>query len=651
MTKLRFFTLVLLLFSCLTATAQSFDLREQRVRATYLQGLWHFHTGDDPAWASKDFDDSHWPLLRSYETWLNQGYPNYSGIAWYRFQVTVPGDFPDLALTLPPINNCYEVFANGIRIGTYGKMPPDPVPYFGGVRELYSLPAIPHDPGSDYKVEIAIRVWAWPTYVGIFGGGPLYGGAAIGSREEMDRLYSQGRNSLHWSLSSDMILSILQSLAALGGFTLYLLRRNAKDGAKEYVWFALVMTANTTEIWLSLSYLFSPWPIQLHNLLDAFVVGPGLTFAELAFYFYLLKGRRNALFWLAIASVLVAIPFSLFSPLMNLKLWHVYLVQDLLGLPADLWILWMLFGRARSNGRDARLLAIPVALQKGVVLFQQASILTYSLGWQTRFRYNIAIVDQPFQIQLVQLVNGLFLITMLSILVQRFSRSQGEEERFFAEFSGARSIQQFLIPDNVPSIPGFRIEAEYRPAREVGGDFFQVLPDPDDGSVLIVVGDVAGKGLEAGMLASLVVGSIRTAATFTRDPGRILWTLNNRLDRRGLATCLILRIDQKGDCVLVNAGHLPPFRNGKELPMEGSFPLGTILNMDFPEMQFHLDPADQLLLMTDGIVEAQKPSGELFGFDRTGEMIAQKITAFDLASAAQAHGQTDDITVVTVARL
>jgi serine phosphatase RsbU (regulator of sigma subunit) len=215
----------------------------------------------------------------------------------------------------------------------------------------------------------------------------------------------------------------------------------------------------------------------------------------------------------------------------------------------------------------------------------------------------------------------------------------------------ARSVQQYLIPDHLPNTPGLRIESEYLPAREVGGDFFQVLPDAADGSVLIVVGDVADHGMESGMLATLIVGAIRTAAEFTSEPGRILSLLNKRMQGRGLATCLALRIERDGSAALANAGHLPPYLNGLELPMEGALPLGAVLGIDFPVLHFKLADGDALMLMTDGVAEAQDKEGHLFGFDRIAEMLRNGMAAATLATAAQAFGQEDDITMLTVARL
>ena len=243
-------------------------------------------------------------------------------------------------------------------------------------------------------------------------------------------------------------------------------------------------------------------------------------------------------------------------------------------------------------------------------------------------------------------------LTALLALLFRDQRQVTEERAQFAgEVQAARSVQQYLIPTRMPETPGIRIASEYRPAREVGGDFFQVLPHPTDESLLVVIGDVAGKGIEAGMLATLIVGAVRTAANFTSDPVRILAVLNERLCGRGLVTCIALRIEKDGSATLVNAGHLPPYLNGKELPVEGALPLGAVPGLQFPALRFRLEAGDSLMLMTDGVVEAQSGDGRLFGFERIAGLLVAGTDGAGLATAAQEFGQEDDITVLTLTRL
>jgi serine phosphatase RsbU (regulator of sigma subunit) len=240
----------------------------------------------------------------------------------------------------------------------------------------------------------------------------------------------------------------------------------------------------------------------------------------------------------------------------------------------------------------------------------------------------------------------LVIAALMGLLFREQRQVADERAEMAGEMQAARRVQQYLIPAQLPATPGFAIASEYRPAREVGGDFFQVLPNPADGSLLVVVGDVAGKGVEAGMLAALIVGAIRTAFQFTPDPARILALLNGRLQGRGLVTCLAMRIDRNGSAELANAGHPPPYLDGKELALEGSFPLGALPDVSYPIQLFQLSAGESLLLVSDGVIEARNAAGELFGFERTAAISTQ--TADQIAHAAEQFGQEDDITVLTL---
>jgi serine phosphatase RsbU (regulator of sigma subunit) len=116
---------------------------------------------------------------------------------------------------------------------------------------------------------------------------------------------------------------------------------------------------------------------------------------------------------------------------------------------------------------------------------------------------------------------------------------------------------------------------------------------------------------------------------------------------------MALRVAPDGGVSLANAGHLPPYLNGKEMGIEGTLPLGVMAGVEFSLMHFPLQPGDRLTLLTDGIVEAQGPDDkhgrrELFGFARTSELMQQGRAAAEIAAAAQRFGQNDDITVLRV---
>jgi sigma-B regulation protein RsbU (phosphoserine phosphatase) len=640
---------LLLLLISVTALlqAQTFNVEANHLPLVSLDGLWHFHTGDDPAWANPTFDDSRWPLLRSDQNWTSQGYPGYSGLAWYRFQVTVPANIDQASILLPEIDNSYEVFADGKLIGSFGKMPPHAAYYGNGsYYKVYALPAAPSGSHSERKLKIALRVWLDPSQIA-YGSGPDAGGGLVGDTKQLIQRRDYALSRAQWRDAGTYTVALLQTLAGLGALILFLLRRKES----EYLWFSILMFATAAAEWINFSVYSVAWNNNVLLFTWAFPAISGL--ASIAFYHKLLQPKRFWLMKLAAASQIFvgfAPLFQLFPP--DIRIGLGIILTILLQLPLQIWILFVLFVSVRKRSIDARLLLAPVAFATCVDIFLQTAVLTDFLGWQHKFRFtDIEIASVPFRIELRQVAAVLFLLAVFGILVLRFARTRSEQERYATEVEGARHVQQFLIPEDLPQIPGLVIESDYRPAREVGGDFFQVIPNPEDGSALILVGDVAGKGMQAGMLATLLVGAMRTAATFTRDPAVILSTLNNRLHGKGNATCLALRIDSSGAATLVNAGHLPPYLNDQELPMEGALPLGTIPNNDFPILHFKLAEGDTLTLITDGILEAQKPDGELFGFDRITEQLRQSTNAASLADAAQSFGQDDDITVLTITRV
>jgi serine phosphatase RsbU (regulator of sigma subunit) len=245
---------------------------------------------------------------------------------------------------------------------------------------------------------------------------------------------------------------------------------------------------------------------------------------------------------------------------------------------------------------------------------------------------------------------------MLILLVRRLLFSLRRQKQMALDVKQAQEIQQVILPGAVTWFPGYAIESEYRPAREVGGDFFQILPHESDGSMLIIVGDVTGKGLQAGMMVALLVGAIRSTAEFNSDPEFMLRSLNRRLLGRGdaHATCLAMRVTGDGEVKLANAGHLPPYLNGKPVDIEGALPLGLDYDAEFSVTSFRLSEGDRMVLVSDGIAEAMDAEGRLFGFERVEKMLAQNesalLSATALADAAQQFGQEDDISVITVTR-
>jgi len=238
---------------------------------------------------------------------------------------------------------------------------------------------------------------------------------------------------------------------------------------------------------------------------------------------------------------------------------------------------------------------------------------------------------------------------------RRHSRVQAEMSRQQAllegELAAAREVQQVILPEREEAVPGFKVESVYQPSRQVGGDFFQVLPT-GEGGLLVVIGDVAGKGLPAAMLVSVLIGAIRGVAEYCKDPAELLTRLNERLIGRtqgGFSTALVARIEADGRVAIANAGHLSPYLDGQEVELHGALPLGVVEDVTYPIVQFQMAVGSRLTFYSDGVVEAQSRNGELFGFERGRAISVEPAAA--IVRAAMEFGQEDDITVVTIERL
>ena len=234
---------------------------------------------------------------------------------------------------------------------------------------------------------------------------------------------------------------------------------------------------------------------------------------------------------------------------------------------------------------------------------------------------------------------------------RRFLKAQTEKATLEGEMAAAREVQRAMVPEDPPAIPGYHLESVYRPAAEVGGDFFRVIA-LKSGRSLIVIGDVSGKGLRAAMIVSMIVGMLRTLVGFTEEPAEILAELNRRLcgeTQGGFATCLVVRIDD-GLLTLANAGHLPPYLDGSEIALEGSLPLGLAESASYDQTRLEMRAGDRLVLLTDGIPEARNEQGILLGFPKIESLLRGGASARTIAETAQHFGQNDDLTVISIAR-
>lgn len=221
-----------------------------------------------------------------------------------------------------------------------------------------------------------------------------------------------------------------------------------------------------------------------------------------------------------------------------------------------------------------------------------------------------------------------------------------ERAALAAELQAASTVQQLLLQSASQATPGFEVESVYLPASEVGGDFFFVAAGPD-GSITAVIGDVSGKGLPAAMRVAMIMGALRRETS--HDPSEILAGLNNVLvaqGQLGFTTACCIHIALTGEYTLANAGHIPPYLRGCELSTAPALPLGLMPDQVYESVCGKVAPSERVVLLSDGVLEARAPDGELYGFERVAELT--RTPAREIAETAQRWGQEDDITVVTL---
>jgi hypothetical protein len=573
-------------------------------------------------------------------------------MVWYRWHGRLGAAASEaLGLFVGLVPNAWEAFVNGRRIGSEGFGPHGPPPIFLLPSQALSIPLDVASPG--HEILIALRVCLDPGKRYEYGN---HGATVIDGRPAKPPLHYHGVPLPFGLLTAPVLGDVryTRALAAaspgrdpyflahillgvpgflIGVFWLYLyfLRREMQ----ELLWFGLT--------WV-LSLLF-----QLCTLLLAQRIGAQslIVFDQIAFMvtassfvaglFAFWRGR--APLWLAAFPAVGAIAFiteipSGYSSSLYFLIPCIYACFTLPvgvalwrrgGLENQMFAAFIVagfFGTVPDFGTDLAIragwIAAPQSYEEGIVRYRMVG-------------YVLNVIVDP--------------LIFSVILIQRFHRTITQRERLSAEFASAREMQLALIPSQHLSVAGLQFESTYFPAEEVGGDFFQVLPG-EDASVLLVAGDVSGKGLKAAMLVTLIVGMLERRRS--NRPAEVLAELNQALMGRcgdGFVTCCCAFF-RDNRVAVANAGHLPPWRNGKAVEVDSSLPLGISRDLSFPETTFTLGSGDRLLFLSDGVPEARNAAGELLGFDGIERLT--HLSTGEIAEQARRFGQEDDITVITI---
>jgi hypothetical protein len=621
-----------------------------------IEGKWQFQLGDSLNWSNPSFDDSTWEQLDGDDTWGDQTHPGYTGFAWYRKHIQIGGRGGKLAVLIPPVDDAYEVYWNGHKLGGSGKFPPHAWWFRFKHGTVFGLGGAPLDG------VLALRVWQAPLSSddGIWGGG-LRASPLIGSPAVLSMRPSFAQIKTEYIMLPRFIFAGALFITGVIALLLYLReRRNLV-----YLWLGLLLISNFLWCIFGMSIVL----FGMSNLANISQDGVVLAVQNISLWMLLLTlfGLHRRPAWRRWSVALIAVDLSALAFDLTLKaLWENagtgmqaadIAASAITALTPIYLLVIVVVGVRRRASRGLLPLAVAATLYGIYNLVVNASWVGirythFRLPWS---HLNPAIPLGPYVFGIPAILNTMLFLVLLFTVAREQARERRRQMHIESEIASAHEVQDLLIPSDPPVIPGFAITSVYKPAAEVGGDFYQVIPLgelEDEPRALIVLGDVSGKGLKAAMTVSLIVGTVRTLAEFTNDPAEILTRLNQRLlgrTRGGFATCIALLLEPGGRTTIANAGHLAPFRAGREIDLPGSLPLGLAPDERYESITMHLEAGETLTLLTDGVLEARGPKGELYGYERLSTLMQARPTVRQVVEAACSFGQDDDITVLSVA--
>lgn len=224
-----------------------------------------------------------------------------------------------------------------------------------------------------------------------------------------------------------------------------------------------------------------------------------------------------------------------------------------------------------------------------------------------------------------------------------------------AELREAAEIQRGLMALTVPESAFATISGRNLPCAEIGGDFFTALALDDQ--IVIAIADIAGKGIAAAVMASALQGMIHEGLRRHVPLPVIAHDANEFFAERETgskyATCAIMRLHSDGVLEYLNCGHVRPVivQNGKAASVpETNFPVGLIAGVEYSTASTRLSPGDRVILVTDGVTEAESPSGEFFGNDRLLSLAGKGMSIEEIFGAVQRfcgdHALNDDCTII-----
>jgi sigma-B regulation protein RsbU (phosphoserine phosphatase) len=636
-------------FACAQTKQSTGDDPRQLDASPYGQRVslgpnWLFAPGDNPSYASPAFDDSAWMIVSTSKPLLDYGIRDIP-YCWYRIHIHLRPGTHNLSIALEHTYGSYEVYANGVRIGSNGDMS-GLMRFAQRTLVAYPLPDSLLTANGDLVVALRFSLDASSTAHGRGTSSPLRtdnptaaAGVYLVSREAVQREISYANAHVTYD---DILLGGLSLLAGLVALALCLAMRSQR----EYLAATVYLLASTAYycVWF--------WnDTHAYTLPSYVLVGIFHGAADVAIIeFVRLVLRRPRSGWLLTIQVAaLGAPFGTLMAVAGIG-GNVYLGFFTFYLPVllvDTLLLVMLVRAWRRGNREARVLLPAVVVLGSGQYWGFFNSLAFYVHIVPGLHPVPVLPIGSYRFTIVDIEDFVFYVTMLLFLVLRTVAIARERAHAAAELEAAHTTQQLLLARSSQPTPGFHVESVYHPASEVGGDFFLVSSCPN-GGIMAIVGDVSGKGLTAAMRVAMILGVLRREDSW--EPASVLHNLNEALlthEEHGFTTACCVRIEQDGHYTLANAGHISPYIDGKEIVTGPGLPLGISADQNYVLVAGVLPAGQKIVLVSDGVVEARATSGELLGFDRLASLTLK--SAREIADTARAFGQQDDITALTLA--
>lgn len=545
--------------------------------------------------------------------WSNEVAPPRERELWYR--VPLPTSLPPQPhLVFRSYGAAFDLFVDARRVYAFRDAEAN-----GRLR----LHAVPIPPGRYLYVRVPRG-----SRLPILGGVP-----AVAARQDVPRaLVHAATSSLHGDIEDVAVGAIL---IVIGIACLLISRVRRSANAASLLWFGvfaalyglrliadssllLLLGASTrqtawAESWITYVINVPGWLMALSLVGD---------------------GWRRSLRWQVWAFVLFA-PIAIAAGLVTGEPDALEPVNNVLVLIGGINILANLFHTRKRHTRELRVVLVGSAIFLTFALLNNVSALTGGTIDET----------QGFLV---------FVACLGYAAVRIFARGERERVELEGELATARDIQRSILPTSMPSVAGLTFAARFEPASSVAGDLYDFVA-ADASRVGVLVADVAGHGVPAALIASMVKVAVSSHARLSDDPPALLHELNATLRRdvrRNFVTATYLWFD--GLTVTVsNAGHAPPLLvRGDEILELGPHGvlLGRFATVSYASATVPLQPGDRVAAWTDGIVEARNGRGEAFGEPRLYDLLRRGATPDAIVDDVLAWraGDADDLTIVIV---